>query len=385
METTDQKDFGTTRASKYQWLRTGEDGLRAMLAAIDAAKESVRFEMYIFAADAMGQEFRTRLVKACQRGVRVQVLIDALGSMELPTGFWTPLIQAGGGFRWFNPLSLGRLVYRDHRKLLVCDREHGFIGGFNVGSQYCGDGITRGWRDLGFRVSGELARVLAESFDIFFARAESRHKRFQRLRASATETTATGAEWRLLLTRPGLHQSDLRKSLAQDLAMAREVRIMSAYFLPTWRLRKDIRRVAQNGGSVQLILAGKSDVRLSKLASRRLYSQMLRAGVEVHEYMPQVLHAKLFIVDDVVYVGSANFDTRSLVINYELQVRLSEQRVADEAKQIFRDDLAHCRRIDPLSWRHSRGFFEKLMESWAYFVLARIDPYIARRQLKRLQ
>jgi cardiolipin synthase len=171
----------------------------------------------------------------------------------------------------------------------------------------------------------------------------------------------------------------------QDLRTARSVKITCAYFLPTWRLRKALLRVAKRGGKVQLILAGKSDVLLSHLATRRLYRSFLRAGVEIYEYQPQVLHAKMFILDDVIYAGSANMDVRSLRINYELLVRVCDESLAAQAREMFTKDLQHCLRIDPVAWRKSRGFLAKLKENWAYFVLARVDPYLARRQLKYLR
>lgn len=142
--------------------------------------------------------------------------------------------------------------------------------------------------------------------------------------------------------------------------------------------------MCKRGGQVQLILAGKSDVSLSQLASRRLYRSFLRAGVQIFEYAPQILHAKLFIFDDVVYVGSANLDTRSLKINYELSLRISDPKVAAEARDIFASDLQHCRRIDAQTWG-KRSLWNRLREDWAYFILARVDPYMARRQLKALR
>src|SRR5687767_550782 len=139
-------------------------------------------------------------------------------------------------------------------------------------------------------------------------------------------------------------------------------------------------RVAKRGGKVQIILPGTSDVAISQLASRRLYRMLLRAGVEIYEFQPQILHSKLIVIDDVVYVGSANLDTRSLWINYELVVSLKDPLVASQARAIFEEDLKHSRRIDPATWRKSRSFWAKLKESWAYFILARVDPYMARQQ-----
>ena len=112
---------------------------------------------------------------------------------------------------------------------------------------------------------------------------------------------------------------------------------------------------------------------------------LLRKGVEIFEYQPQVLHAKLILVDEQVYVGSSNLDARSLNINYELLVRIGDPRVVQEGRDIFTEVLAHCRRVDPATWRQSRSFWTKLMEDWAYFVLARLDPYLARKRLKNLQ
>ena len=159
---------------------------------------------------------------------------------------------------------------------------------------------------------------------------------------------------------------------------------MVAYFLPSWRLRHDLMRVVRQGGRVQLILAGQSDVQLSKLAAQSLYRRLLRAGVEIYEYQPQILHAKLFIVDDAVYTGSSNLDTRSLQINYELMIRFETGELAEQARAIFADTLRHCRRITREEWRQSRTFWQKMKQRWAYFLLNRIDPYVARRQWRSL-
>jgi cardiolipin synthase len=315
----------------------------------------------------------------------VQVLIDAVGSFALSGSFWDPLIKAGGQFRWFNPLKLGRMLYRDHRKILVCDEHAAFIGGFNIAPEYEGDGVTEGWYDLGMEVHGPLAEELAESFDRSFGRAAFEHKPLQRLRKTASKATTSGESWRLLLSGPGRGYHFLKRTLTTDLANAHTVQIICAYFLPTWRLRREMLRVRQRGGRVQLILAGKTDVRLSQLASHRLYRMFLRKGVEIYEYRPQILHAKLFLIDEQVYAGSANLDARSLNINYELLVRITDPAVVKEGRAIFNEVLKRCRRIESATWRQSRSFWTKLMEDWAYFVLARLDPYLARRRLKYLR
>jgi cardiolipin synthase len=407
-------------AADYRWLSAGQEIFPAMLAAIESAQRSVCLEIYHYSAGSLGERFREALVRARRRGVRVRVLIDALGSIGLAGAFWQPLRAVSGEVREFNPLALNRLGIRNHRKLLVCDERVAFVGGFNIACEYDGDGVTRGWRDLGLKVEGPLAAQLSATFEEMFERADFRHRRFPRLARSAvrragnrnpeTDSTAnepgstqiltgenresgeegkssTGsaaANAQLLLSGPGRGRSPIKRALRGDLARARSVRIMAAYFLPTWRIRRALERAVRGGGQVQLILAGKSDVAVSQLAGRSLYRRFLKSGVEIYEYQPQILHAKLIIVDDLVYVGSANLDQRSLRINYELMIRFDHKRMAEEGRALFASHLAHCRRISLEDWRKSRTIWQQLKQYWAYFLLVRVDPYIARRQWRGL-
>lgn len=371
--------------TSFRWLRSGSEAFPAMLAAIESARQSIRLEMYIFSSDPPGDQFRDALTRAAQRGVYVQVLLDAVGSFSLPASFWKSFTAAGGKLRWFNPLKIGRISYRDHRKILVCDDRTAFIGGFNIAPEYAGDGVKSGWRDLGVEIHGSLASELAECFDVSYELANFEHKPLRRFRKATARATISAESWRLLLSGPGRGYNFLKRTLVTDLANAHSVQIVCAYFLPTWRLRREMERVARRGGRVQLVLAGKSDVRLSQLATRRLYRSLFKRGIEIYEYQPQVLHAKLFLIDEQVYVGSSNLDARSLNINYELLVRITEPSVVDEGRRIFSEVLAQSKRVEMKTWSRSRNFWTKLMEEWAYFLLARVDPWWARGHAKHIQ
>ena len=356
-----------------------------MLAAIDAAQQSVALETYIFASGNLGERFREALVRARNRGVQVRVLIDALGSVGLADSFWTPLRQAGGQVRWFNPLALNRFGIRNHRKVLVCDGQVAFVGGYNISPEYEGDGVTCGWCDIGLKIEGPLVSQLAGTFDEMFELSEFQHKRFSQWRKIRfARHPQTGVREQLLLSGPGRGLSPIKRALQRDLAQARDVQIIVAYFLPTWRIRRSLTRVVRGGGRVQLILAGKSDVALSQLAGQSLYRRLLRAGLEINEYDPQILHAKLIIIDGIVYVGSANLDQRSLNINYELMIRFEHPELAAQAREVFQNNLKHCRRLTREQWRRSRSLWRRIKQHWAYFLLARVDPYIARRQWRDL-
>lgn len=355
-----------------------------MLAAIDAATESVRLETYIFAVSPLGERFRDALMRAQIRGARVQVLVDGLGSYSLPAAFWDRLRNTGAEVRVFNPLSLNRLAIRNHRKLLVCDERVAFVGGFNIAPEYDGDGVTNGWCDVGLRMEGPFSQELARCFDEMFALADFRHRPFIRFQKPRSKGTVHARHEQLLLSGPGRGRNPILRAWRRDLAHARSVQIIAAYFLPTWRLRRQLAAAARHGGFVQLILAGKSDVKLSQLAGRSLYRRFLQAGVQINEYQPQVLHAKLIIIDDAVYVGSANFDLRSLHFNYELMVRFHNAEFAEQARRVFAARLVHCRPITLPAWQKSRTLWERFKQRWAYFLLVRIDPYITTWQWKGL-
>ena len=245
--------------------RAGRDFSAGMLAAIETAQKSIQLETYIYSDGKLGRQFLEMLLAAVQRGVRVRVLVDAAGSWFLPGNFFNPLVAAGAEVCRFNPLHLWRFGVRDHRKLMICDESVIFIGGFNMADEYDGDGVTRGWCDLGVRIENPtLAGELASSFEELFALSDFHRKPLLRLRAfKRRRKSQKKSAGELLLTHPGRGASPFQTALYHDLAKAGDVRIMSAYFLPTRRLRRDLRRAARRGARVQLILAGKSDVPVS--------------------------------------------------------------------------------------------------------------------------
>ena len=377
-----------TTPHPYQWLTTGDAFYAALLDDLRKATRSIRLEMYIFTTGFPGDAVRDELLAAARRGVDVKVLLDAFGSHELPEAYWTQARQAGVEVRFFNPLALKRIAIRNHRKLVVCDEQVAFVSGFNISHLEVGDGITTGWRDLGLKLQGDVARELAKSFGRMFAMSDFRHRRLPRVRLPRWPGTPKcpplAACPRILCGGPGQEGRWFKHILLQDLRQARDVRIISAYFLPTVRVRRALARSARHG-KVQIITAGKTDVALARYAARSLYGRLLRAGIRLFEYEAQVLHSKLIIADEVVYVGSANLDTRSLNINYELLIRIQDARLAHEARLIFNTHLPQTRPIGRAAGGPRRGGGEKLAERVAHFLLARVDVLFARRQMRKLR
>jgi cardiolipin synthase len=375
-----------SRPAPFRLLASGEEAFAAMLEAIAGARVSIQFEMYIWGDDEVGRRFLVALLEARQRGVSVQLLVDAWGSFELNRDFFGILERAGAQVRWFNPIDLRRFAFRDHRKLLVCDDRIAFIGGFNVAREYAGDGRTRGWCDVGLALTGPLVEELSAAFTEMFALAGLRHRLLAPLRRSPAKRRRPGECCELLLSGPGRGCNPIKAALLREFNTARHsIQIVSAYFLPPRRMRRALRRAVRRGVRVQLLLAGRSDVPLSQQATRSLYRRFLRAGFELYEYQPQILHAKLVVADHAVFTGSSNLDPRSLDFNYELLVRVNDPALTAAARELFHRWRQDSRQIHLADWLRERSWCERLRQRWAHFVVTQLDRFVSHRQLRRLR
>jgi cardiolipin synthase len=371
-------------AHHFQFLPTGATCIAALEALIRQAQSSLCLEMYIYKADATGERIRVALVDAAQRGVQLRILLDDFGSSELPHEYFVAAQKYGAQVRRFNPSRALRAAFRNHRKLCVADHRHAVIGGFNVANEYSGDGVTFGWRDLGLRIEGRVADELETTFTRLFiaARADTR--------AVIAFARGLGKQARVLdapavyTSGPGFQSAHLRKVLYRDFWKAHRVAIAAAYFTPPWRLRRALRNAAKRG-IVRVLLPGKSDVAVMRYAAHHLYERLLKHRVEVFEYQPQILHSKLVVIDDVVYVGSCNFDVRSLQLNFDFLVRIPSGELAAKARQLFADDLARSVAITLPEWHAGSSVLRRTVRFISYWLATRFDPFLARRKWRSLR
>jgi cardiolipin synthase len=379
----DEPEVCPLERHEFEWLPTGRALLQAKLTAITGAEHEVMMEMYIFKAGEVGDRFRDALAAAARRGVAVRLLIDAFGSNALAAGYFGDLEAAGGMVKWFNRPSLGTWSFRDHRKLLVVDGRLAFVGGCNIGPEYDGDGVTTGWRDGGVAVRGPVLECLEREFRAQWLLAEEMQWRQREVLKKRRRRISCGAEVDALLVFPGFGDNPLRGAMAQDLRRARKVGICSPYFLPSLGLRRQFASPEKRGVDVRILLAGKTDVPLMQWASRSIYRFFLDRGVEIFEYQPQILHAKVLLLDDVVYIGSSNLDPRSLRINFEIMLRIRDAALAEMAWKQFETDLSHARAWTLPDLMGHRTWWRRIKQQIAYFLLARLDPRVAEGQLRR--
>jgi cardiolipin synthase len=340
---------------------SGGDAFAAMREAAAGAEREILLESYIFRDDGTGRLFAEILADAAKRGVAVRVLTDAVGSIGTRREFWAELESCGVEVRLFHPLLsdfFDQLV-RDHRKILVVDRQVAFTGGMNIGEEY-GSLVRRRhragrpldtWRDTHVRVAGPAAWEMATVFCEGWARSGGDLLDLESLPASAAE--APGARILVVDTRPRRGQKEAVSIFAAIVGAARHsVYLTNAYFAPGHAAVRILGEAAARGVDVRVLLPGKSDVPLVRHAGHGYFGDLLSRGVRVYEYQSAILHAKTLVADgQVSVVGSTNLDFRSLVFNAECNLVILDRGTGAELRQAFLHDLDHSTEVLAGPWR----------------------------------
>lgn len=366
-------------------LKNGTEAFPAMFGSIDRARSCVALEMYIISDDGTGQELLERLVRAAKRGVQVMVLIDSWGSWELQDSFWDGLRAAGGQVRWFHPMSKGLMPFRNHRKMLLVDNVMVFIGGMNIADEYYhGSELAGPWRDNMIEITGEEVARLRRSFLRMWRKADRPLRRqFLNLRRERLMQKVPDVKVHFLESGPEDPLRPVRRIYRLVIQNAEtSIDLAVSYFYPHGRMMRVLKRAVKRGVRVRLLFPQKTDVPMTQWAARGLYGRMLRAGVEVWEYKPSMMHAKLAIADDMLIAGSANLDIRSGMINFELVAVVHDQALAARARADFEEDLRQSVRIHLEEWK-KRPILQKLKERISYCLLARADILLSRSRFAK--
>ena len=359
-------------------LVEGPERLGALIALIDGAERTLRLLFYIYAMDAAGVRVRDALGRAVQRGVSVTLIIDAFGSAA-DDAFFASLTAGGATICRFRPRYGRRYLLRNHQKLALADEARIMIGGFNIEDDYFGTSADQAWRDLGLHVEGPAAGRLVGYFDALADWTTSGKARSRPLRGALDHYSEQAGPVRWLLGGPARRLSPWAEAVKDDMQRARRLDMIAAYFAPSPRMLRRIEGIARRGGQAKVLTATKSDNEATIGAARHCYRRLLRRGVRIFEYQPTKLHTKLFVVDDVVHIGSANFDMRSLYLNLELMLRIEDAAFAAHLRDYYEGELAHSAEISLEGHRDRGGWLDRIRWGIAYFVVAVVDYGVTRR------
>jgi cardiolipin synthase len=353
-------------------LVNGDQFYPAMLKAIREAKTSITFETYVYWNGLMGAVFADALSERARAGVKVRVLIDAVGRAVIDHSYEEEMEDSGARvmlyhtLKWLDIGSAQKLNNRTHRKLMVVDGRIGFIGGAGIADEWIGDAQDKEhWRDNHYRVEGPVVAQLQSVFcdewmettgevlhdADFFPAIEPVGEQFAQVFRS---NSRGGSE--------SMHLMYLLSMAAAE----KDIRLASAYFVPDDLTIKTLLEARARGVAVQIIVPGAHmDETLVRHASRGRWGDLLRAGVEIYEYEPTMYHVKQMIVDDFwVSIGSSNLDNRSFRLNSEANMNLLDAKFAAEQSRLFEDDLRKSRRVTYEAWR-ARPMEERLLEGFS--------------------
>ena len=352
------------RGGTAEILQNGCRFYPALLDAIEGARETVNFQVYIFNTDRVGRKFVDAFEERARAGVDVRVLLDGFGSWRFGKAEEERLRKAGVRLEYFRPLrllSLARAFKRDHRRAIVIDGKVAFTGGAAVAEKWDGDARNREeWRDSLVRLTGALAHGVQTAFgeNWVYRTGEilTGDRHFPPAAGDAPDTQNVPQEpcAIALVSSPADMAQPIRMLLWLSFTCARRrLWISSSYFVPESRLREAIADRARAGVDVRLLVPGPAtDAKPVRLAGRSHYEELLEAGVRIFEFQPAMMHAKTVVVDGCwTLVGSANMDKRSVKLNEENIVGVNDPRFAGDVERGLEEDFARAEEIHLSAFR----------------------------------
>ena len=372
-------------------LENGEEFFPRVFAVIANARREVVLETFILFEDKVGLQLHEALIAAARRGVQVDVTIDGWGSPDLSRWFVASLVEAGVRLHVFDPgpRPFGwrpKVLRRMHRKIVVVDGEVAFMGGINYSADHLADYGPEAKQDYSAEFRGPIVAEI-HRFSHATLAAGSRHnpqhrhwwRRRREARSAPHELPRMGQARAMLVTRDNaFHTTDIERQYRIAIRGAkRRIVIANAYFFPGYRLIRDLRRAAQRGIDVRLILQGQPDMAIVKVGATALYSHLAKAGVRIFEYCERPLHGKVALIDDEwATIGSSNLDPLSLSLNLEANVVIRD-RGFNHTLAAKLDELVQraCTQVRYEEMEASGGFAH-VARSFIAFHLVRLWPLL---------
>lgn len=356
---------GNTRVEPFY---NGENYYEAEIAAMKGAQRSIDLEAYIFKKGEVAHRVVDTLAERARAGVKVNLVLDAMGAPATTKGYFQPLLDAGGRVHWYHALrwyNWFRFNNRTHRELLVIDGRTAFVGGAGYADYWYRDiKDEKRWRDNMFRIDGDAVGSLQSVFVENWL--ESSGEIIDGPDYFPAPLPVQGARAMVVGSHPSAGGSTNARLLFQTLmsGAARSIDIASPYFLPDKGIRDELIAAVKRGVRVRILTVGEhTDHKVVRASGRSNFGELLKAGVHCYEYQPAMLHEKLLIIDGTwVVVGSTNMDTRSFGLNDEVNLAALDPALAQNVTAQYEQDLSQSREITLEDWKH-RSLWERA-EVW---------------------
>jgi len=364
----------TTR-NRISLVHSGEDYFSLLFKLIEKASQVIHLQTYIYENDETGRKVAEALKEAVKRGVSVFLHVDGYASQKLRGKFRSDLEQAGIHFKFFEPLLKSRHFYfgrRLHQKIFVADGLYSLVGGLNIGDRYNDMPDEIAWYDVALYSEGEISYQLHLICNAMWRKRRRLKDRIHKKEIEEFCDSIPKEERQMIRVRQNdwvKRKSEVWNTYRMLFTQANEnITIMCSYFLPGRTYRKLLSRASTRGVKIKVILAGKSDVPISKNAERYLYDWMLRKNIEIYEFETTVLHAKMSVADrEMVTIGSFNVNNISAYASLELNLDVKSKEFASHIHDVMDEVIAKdCKSVTIENYRSSTNIFRKLWHKICY-------------------
>ena len=369
--------------NKVQLIRGGKEYFDLLVHLINEATESIHLQTYIYANDETGARIATALKAAAKRKVQVYLLADGYASQTLSQKFITELLEAGVNFRFFEPLLKSKNFYfgrRMHHKIFVADAKFAVVGGINIANRYNEMPGNPSWLDFALYSEGEIAKELCvlcwktwNSFPVKMRKTscEKMHPLFKFTGEETSRIRMRRNDW-------VRRKNEISATYIEMFRNAQShITILCSYFLPGKIIRKLLRNAAKRGVTIKVIVTDRSDIMLAKHAERWLYDWLLRNNIELFEYQPAVLHAKIAVCDSKwLTIGSYNINNLSAYASIELNLDVNNANFASGVEQTLTTIIQNeCVAINKEKHIQTNNVFKQFIR-WASYQILRIIFYM---------
>lgn len=363
--------------NEFKLLIDGEEFFSRMLSSINEARDYIFMEMYLFESGALAHSFIEAFASAAKRGVNVCLLLDDFGSMGMSLSDRQRLILSGVFLAFYNPIKFWKWrtnLHRNHRKLLIVDGDLAFTGGAGISDFFWrinNDG--KNWRETMIEVRGGVLEDWQKSFENNWS--------FWSIEVLPPLPQFVSRETFKMSGRVALagfrdRYEIIRTAVKRIRGAKTRVWISTAYFIPTWKIRRALRSAAGAGIDVRILVPGPvNDHPSIRHIGRQYYHRLLKNGVRIFEYRSRFIHSKVMICDDWVSIGSSNLDRWEMRWNIDANQEVEDSSFSEQTMKMFLEDFKSCAEIELSEWL-ARPWKDRILEkfwgailTWAeYFV-----------------
>lgn len=361
--------------NSVQLLQSGEVFFSQLEKLIKEARHLIHFQIYIFEPDTSGKIIADLLTEAAMRGVKIHMVLDGYGSQNFPESWKRKFKESGIQLFFYSPFKLGKYLHmgmRLHHKIMIFDEKTALIGGINISNPYSAYTHKTPWLDFALTVQGKVIQDLLQICNSTLHTVNSRNKHRSKLSVQSSNIGHLPVHIRVLQNNWLQARFGISKRYRQQIRKSEnQIIILASYFVPSIALKRLLKNASQRGVKVWIVLGAISDVGIVKHATQYFYEDMLKAGIQLFEWRPSVLHAKVALIDKQwMSIGSYNLNHLSDFGSIECNLEIHDEAFCSQTEIFLKDlILKDCDNISWIQYHKRYGYFQKVYNALCYWLV----------------